>query len=93
MFKKDYCTELVHQEKYQELDDYLIECNKKDPYDKEFLLTLVPWLDFNEFTWHEYAVERMQIYEEKYPEHYEQKQTVALLYVIYRIEVGSMWKT
>lgn len=79
MFNQNHCIELINSESYQEVDDYLVEFNKQSPYDKECLIILVMWLDFDKFTWNEYAIERIEIYRKKFPLDVE----VFILYFLY----------
>lgn len=83
-----YIKSLVESEEYQVLDTYLMEMYQADPYDKESLITLVMWLDFNEFTWNEFAVDAMRVFLDKYPQDIE----IFILYFLYSDWIGLLRK-
>lgn len=78
--------DLFKESKFEYIDAYLIDVNKKEPFNKDILIALSIWLDFKEYTWNEYSIERLTIFLNQFP----QDEEISILYMYFSYKLNNI---
>ena len=61
-------TKLLKNNQFKEFDDYIMKLYEEDHYNREVIIALALWLDYENYTWNEFSVTMLKEYLEKYPD-------------------------